>query len=523
LARLAQKDIASGRGSKNAEQAVEELADYENSAIELLELTLEEAKRKKSNKSLADSFAFLFGQSLGTLRFDIESGYRTASELAESIRKRLVNEIKTEASDPSTLLSLVQCFGAAKLDLGEELRGVAPHLLEQGGEANADDSRPIELDDLFGFVADLVKQADGDPFELHSVLVESSEGVPDEYRGVMATTFLLSSEAAAVEASIGWLLDPAVSVRKALANALGDAARKGTITPTMLRRMIAMRNWLPEDSRATLDAAIATARRKGVSPAQWNDVEVRQLACTGVDGSGAIGVLAHCRSKRKNVLGSLVLKHGIGVRDAWAREGVKTKEIEAIFFEASLMDQFIIPAEFIRIAVGHFLALGHQTGSMPPFGLLQFLEAVDVSSVQPDFMSATSLLESIPDGRAISADLFEKLLAESSDLVDDYSFLDSWFEVGDEVDAVLNGSRATRKKREALIMEKVIESRREWWAQAAAWAAYILYQAGNNERWQEFYAAALALVQKRPIHEISLMKWVAEQTVMASETRKMVA
>ena len=112
---------------------------------------------------------------------------------------------------------------------------------------------------------------------------------------------------------------------------------------------------------------------------------------------------------------------------------------------------------------------------MPPFGLLQLLKAVGVSSVQPEFMSAISLLESIPDGRVISTDLFEKLLAEGSDLVDDYSFLDSWFEVGDEVDAVLTGNRATRKKREALIIEKVIEPRREWWTQAAAWAAYILY------------------------------------------------
>ena len=42
LARLAQKDIASGRVSKNAQQAVEVLADYQNSAIELLDLTLEE-------------------------------------------------------------------------------------------------------------------------------------------------------------------------------------------------------------------------------------------------------------------------------------------------------------------------------------------------------------------------------------------------------------------------------------------------------------------------------------------------
>ena len=130
-----------------------------------------------------------------------------------------------------------------------------------------------------------------------------------------------SNEAAAAEASIGWLLDPAASVRGTLVNTLDDAARKGKVTPTMLRRIIAMRNWLPEDSRAALDVAIATARRKGVPSAQWDDVDVRQLTCTGVDGSGAIGVLAHCRSKRKNVIGSLLLKHGFGVRDAWAREG----------------------------------------------------------------------------------------------------------------------------------------------------------------------------------------------------------
>ena len=105
--------------------------------------------------------------------------------------------------------------------------------------------------------------------------------MPDEHRAVMAVALLFSGEAAAVEASIGWLLDPAKSVRQSMANALGDAARKGKVTPTMLRRMITMRNWLPEDSRAALDAAIATARRKGVSPAQWDDVEVRQLVTTG--------------------------------------------------------------------------------------------------------------------------------------------------------------------------------------------------------------------------------------------------
>jgi hypothetical protein len=526
LARLTQKDIASGHISKNARQAVEVLAEYQDSATELLELTLEEASKEQSDKSLVDSLGFLFSHALEALRFDIESGYKTAADRAQSVRKQLVTASKAGTSNPSALLFLAQCFGTAKLDLGEELRGIVEHLLEEVGETRAGDFNVTDTADPFGFVADLVKQADGDSFALHAVLAESSEGVPDEHRAVMAAALLFSGDAAAVEASLGWLLDPATSVRRSTANVLEDAARKGRITPIMLRRMISMRNWLPEDSCAALDAAIATARRKGVSPAQWDDVEVRQLVTTGVDGSGAIGVLAHCRNKRKNVIGSLVLKHGFGVRDAWAQDGVKQKEIDSAFAEVSLLDQFTISADFIRRAVGHFLALGHQTGSMPPFGLVRFLEAVGVSSVHPELLSAALLLDTIQDGRAISANALEDLLAEGSDLAYDYFFLDSWFEARDEVDAALTDNRHTGKKREArimLIMEKVLEPRREWWAEVAAWAAYILYQAGNDERWQEFYAAAIAMVRKRPLHEISLMKTVAEQTVEAAKFRQMAA
>jgi len=336
----------------------------------------------------------------------------------------------------------------------------------------------------------------------------------------MATALLFSGAAAAVEAAIGWLLDPAAPVRQATASALEDAARNGKVSPTMLRRMITMRNWLPEDSRSALDAAIATARRKGVSTAQWDEVEVRRLATTGVDGSGAIGVLAHCRNKRKNVLGSLVLKHGVGVRDAWAQEGITQKEIDRAFVEAGLIDQFTIAPDFLQSAVGHFLAVGHRTGAMPPFGLVRLLEAVGVSSVQPQLLSAASLLDTIEEGRAIGFDAFEHLLADGFDVAADYFFVDSWFETGDAVDAVLTGNRRPHHKRAALIMEKVLEPRREWWTQVAAWAACILYRAENDERWQEFYAVASAMVQGRALKEISLMYEVAAQTVSAWEHRQ---
>ena len=57
LARLVRKDIASGRVSKNTQRSLDVLADYQNPAIELLELALEEAAKEQSDKPLVDSLA----------------------------------------------------------------------------------------------------------------------------------------------------------------------------------------------------------------------------------------------------------------------------------------------------------------------------------------------------------------------------------------------------------------------------------------------------------------------------------
>ena len=62
LARLVRKDIASGRVSKNTQRSLDVLADYQNPAIELLELALEEAAKEQSDKPLVDSLGFLQGQ-----------------------------------------------------------------------------------------------------------------------------------------------------------------------------------------------------------------------------------------------------------------------------------------------------------------------------------------------------------------------------------------------------------------------------------------------------------------------------
>jgi hypothetical protein len=158
---------------------------------------LDEAAKEQRDQALVDSFIFLFGQASEALRLDIEAGYKTALDIAEMVRKRLVAASQSGTVDPSMIWTLAQSFGAAKLDLGEELPAVVEHVIEQVGAANAGDDDPAAM---LGFVADLVKQVDGDAFALFSCLNETSVGVPDESRAAMGMALLFSGEAAAAEA-----------------------------------------------------------------------------------------------------------------------------------------------------------------------------------------------------------------------------------------------------------------------------------------------------------------------------------
>lgn len=521
LAQLVEKDLSRGQLSANGRRAIEQLKDHPAVALNLLELALAEAADGRAKEPRFATFDFLFGKALEALRQRIDSGQKSAVQIAEMVRMRLLWASGEALYDPSVILSLLQSFGSAKLDLGAELQAVAARLQARSGGTGGGDPNPT---DLVAAVVALVAEADADAFALFSLLAENAVGVTDAPRAAMAAALLNSGHEVAAEAALGWLLDRAATVRRSVAAALADCAEVGKVSPTMLRRMITLRNWIPnDDARFTLVAAIAAARRRGLEPASWDAPDIRKLATTGVDGSGTIGIVGHCRDARKNMLAVALLKHGSGVSDAWARSGVTAKDIRSAFGTTGATGQFTAAPDFVGKAVGHFLAVGHQTGTMPPFGLIRFLEAVGLAEVRSEATSPISLLNAIEEGRAISPAAFKALLAKGGGLAKNYRFLQSWFEVGDTVDALLTRNPGPRRQREALILAKVVEPRRQWWLQAAAWSAYILYRAGTQECWHELFVAAAALAQGRPMDEIPLMSWVARQTCAAWEEQALVA
>src|ERR1700693_5161171 len=103
------------------------------------------------------------------------------------IQKRLLRASQSGTVDPSMIWTLAQSFGAAKLDLGEEVPAVVEHVIVLYG---VDDARDDDTDAMLGFFAHLVKQVHCDAFALFSCLNE-----PDESGAAMGMALLFSGEA----------------------------------------------------------------------------------------------------------------------------------------------------------------------------------------------------------------------------------------------------------------------------------------------------------------------------------------
>jgi hypothetical protein len=521
LVKLVAKGVAAGQPGDYSLAASRQLEATPEAALGLVELLLAEGRRKRRNQKLISACVFLFGQALEYLRYGIEAGHGEACAQVDAVCARVLAAGRTGDMEPALLLLLLSEFATAKLEPGEDLRALMIGLLEQNADQSAADAGQ-----MVEFAADLAKSVKGDVFALYAHLTETGAAFPEEHRGAMAAMLLQSSEPVAREAAVGWLLDPSPGVRASIADSLAEAAPRGLVTPIMLRRMIAVRNWLPETggSRSALDQAIQACRRQGVDCASWPEAQVRDVLASGVDGSGAIGILVVCREGRRHALGSLLLKHGIGVRDAWTQHGMSRAEVEGILLQTGgSVGQYAVDREFLRTATAHFLAVSLETGTLPPFGLVDFLETVGLHSVQPELMSTEALLVMLEKGiepEARTAAVLDDLLADGAELADEYPFLDSWFEDGDQVQSLLGGKRLSTARREAVVLEQVLEPRRHRWTALLAWTAFLLSRSDEDECWMDFYAAARALADGRGVGDLAIMRYVAGQTVEAQKHRQ---
>lgn len=524
-------ELAAGGPGEGFGLAMAVLDGIPDAAPQLLELVVAESRRKRPDEDVIEALAVMLGHALETLRFGVEAGETAAKTQVDGLRAALKALVQDDTVNPNLLLLLVRQFTIAGVDPGDELRSL---LVERVGDS-ADVDEMGDGDPL-GPLAMVATQVD-DEFTLFSLMREMTGALPDDHRAMLATAAFAPAVQPVPgldrlrEASLGWLFDPAPSVRRPMAAVLGDAAGRGGVSGTMLRRMIALRNWLPEQERAELDDAIRKARSKGVAVTPTAPAMVREVLATGWDGAGSQSIFFVLKDGRRFAVAALLLKQEFGVRDAWVQRGGTKRDVEDLL--GSVRDQVgLAPStvEYAAKAAAYGLGINAVSGVMPPFGLIEVAELAGLTNLQPETVAVETLVASLCEALPPAPDGDDTSLRVSETWTQRHPFTQSWFEGGAAVEELLGRKKLPKAKAVDLILGQLLEERRLVWAERMAWVAATLRPPESNGKgrtakpaatdWADFARVAHALLSGRPLRDIPIMVTAAQTTVEAFAGRR---
>lgn len=520
-AKLVAREVKAGKASTLSRRARDFMEEHPDAVLGVIDLVHREANRTKPNDEMIKVYGYLFGTGLELLRYQVEGQHGWAEALVDEVRELLLSLAKDEVISPQLLIFLINGFIEARLDPGEELSELAGKMATDAAMSGPS----LDLPDMTGLLDALAEQSGGNEFDLHTSLGEVSRAFPPGFRQNFVRFAVTSKNPVLRDTAILYLLDSSPEVREATCHAITEYGSPSSVSPVALRRMIALRNWLPEEQRHDLDVAIKKTRQKRVECAPWPKRRVEDIFASAMDGAGAQSVFAVVKDGRKRVIAGLLVKQGVGIADAWCMRGQSKAEVRDLLAEVdSEMETISVKLDFLHLLVPHYLAVAQQAGSVPAAGFLDFVEAIGIETWQPAELPAAGLItrmEKDVDRARLGRQAIDDAVERSGGWFDKLGITGSWFEADAEVVAVL--AKKPRSKTPAkvdAILESVLEPRRDKWVERFLWTALWLQQDPDSHApWTDFFIVGRELHRGRPVREVPVMRGIAEATVLSDRMR----
>jgi hypothetical protein len=464
------------------------------------------------DEPLAFGYLFLLQRLLEHLRYRADRGYADAARLIADFQADVVVQVEAGNVDGHMLAFVGGALHQSKIAASPEFAAASTNQLV---DRNQDGPLPT---DVHAALAGILEACDGDPFLAVGSLIESGHSMPVETRSALAVGMALAGIPEARGAAVLFLLDPDSAVRRAVAGALAQVA--ASLTPTEVRRLIAMRNWRPENERAEVDAVIRKARAAGIDCAPWEAGSIEAIVATAIDGAAAQAFLLISPAGRKKRISSVLIKNGIV--DAWSGEPESRRQIEMSLAAAGLdTPTLAVSRSYLDRVVAHELALRIERREAPPFGLLQVAETIGGADWQPAHTAIgetlAGLIAEVPKAMREPAAL-ASVLRKSNEFAELDAVAQSWFEDDPQVaQAVERAGSRGRAKLATYLSQSVIARRRDRWADIALRTALWMREAPAEAKlcWRELALVAKALVDGRDVTEIGLMRDIALRTIAA--------
>ncbi|MBF0163890.1 MAG: hypothetical protein HQM01_05170 [Magnetococcales bacterium] len=503
----------------------EEMERFERQPIlifDLLQLLIEEFNTTRATDDAMVSACFmLLSHALRNIRLGVERRFEWAVELDREFQSLVVRRTAEEQLSPQFLAGILESLAEARLEPSRALLEIYEQQIMHHAPREALPSRG-QIDAMF---ESLVDEHGGDPFAIGETLAQMTRALPSEAQSALIGEFAASMLPGMKDAVVILALHPEEPVRREALRWLLENAR--SVTPTALRRLIVIRNWLPEGEKKNLDALIKAARIKGVECARWDPpLPLEGLQASRMDGVGALSLLLSMPVKpnRARIAGILV-KQRVGIADSWITPPIPRNEAQTTFRQVARQELFLdVTRGFLDAAIRHHLAVGLAEGTPAPVGLLQMAEALVVDTWVPERLEGRDLLDRLigVDQPAPASDT-ERFSTDPVAWEEIERITGSWFEESQEVMDFLESTRMRGRERlTRRILELFCEPNREMWAERCAWTAYWLREQSLKVKRMvgvdlHFAWIARELYRGRPLHELSLMRRVAERTLGGGE------
>ncbi len=488
--------------------------------VEILHLLIEEfSSSAPPDDFLITAYFLMLSHALQNIRFGMDRHFDWAIALDRKFQLMVADYANNEVLPTQLLVGVLEALAEVKLTIAPELLAAyeyqITHLAPQMDAPNRE-----QIDAMF---ESLVEEHQGDPFALSETLTQMSRALPADAQSALIGEFAFSNLAGMKDAVVLLCLNAEETIRHEAAQWLLNNAH--SITKTALRRLIVMRNWLPESERKLIDSLIKAARIKGVECAQWEAVQpLQSVQVSQMDGVGAQSLMFSVEMGGNQYrVGALLLKQKVGVADAWMTPVISRQEFAKIFRHATKRELFLtVSTDFLHTSVRHNLAECLTKGVPPAVGLLQLAEAIGATEWLPERVDLKALLEQMiasEQRRILNENELETIIQTSDQWGDVPKIVSSWFEESQAVTTFLAKTRIrTQERLERQILTKFCEPNRAVWWEKMAWTALWLRAQQVQEKKLlgldlNFAVVARELFRGRPLHEVPLMLSVARRTL----------
>jgi hypothetical protein len=490
----------------------------------ILDGALAASTAKHRDDHLIAAFHFLLGAQLELIRYRIDSGWDWAKSMADSYQERMLQIAEMPGLKSEDWFEMVSALVRAKIDIWPDLRN---QLGENTGGFQPEDMPEELMGAMQEMLAQMVERTPSE-FDLVEAMAESGSVMPVGLMAFLVHEMARSPHAKLREAVPLMLLHPEIEVRRAAATVLEQIASPDLVSPVSLRRMIAVRNWLPEAERPGLDQAIRKARLKDVACAQWPAAADIVIVASTIDGSGAQSLLITTRTGRTSVFAGLLVKLRFGLRDTWFEPEQTRRETNDILGQIRLKTPVAeVDRGYLDVIAQHAIATGLRDGRVPGPNLLRIAEYAGGAEWRDriiDVGSETAELFAGLDEAARTPAAIEASLQRSAAWITREAFAESWFEDDSAIRALI--VRAPKRDRKAaiqLLLTEGLPPGRGLWVERMVllglWAA-AAKEKDRKALGVDFITLAHVLAGDRPLADIPFMVGVAEKTVMVARSAR---